>query len=233
MAYSDLICGMVADGIWSKFDVLQVYATQNNTTALLNLVQNNYNSALGGAPAFVVDRGFTGVHASTTVYIDTGFCEYIAPSPKMVQNSAHMSVWIVSNDAGQTSGAMGNTNTIGQGNQLAPKFTDNNTYYRTFSQGTGGVANATTPGHYVGNRSGVNIYNGYKNAVSVFSDGTASFGVSHGKNIYVLSNNVVGGSPDGSAYQTAMSSIGASLSAAEVTMFYNRLCTYMTAVGVP
>jgi len=37
----------------------------------------------------------------------------------------------------------------------------------------------------------------------------------------------------GSNIQAAMASIGSSLSSTDATNFYNRLRTYMTAVGVP
>src|SRR4051812_42354 len=38
-AYNALICGMVADGTWcgSLFDAIYIFATQDSTTALLNL----------------------------------------------------------------------------------------------------------------------------------------------------------------------------------------------------
>jgi len=41
------------------------------------------------------------------------------------------------------------------------------------------------------------------------------------------------GTTAGSAYQCAMASIGSSLNGTDATNFYNRLRTYMTAVGVP
>ncbi len=46
-AYTNLICGLIADGVWQKLDMLHIYATQNSTTALLNLVQNAYNGTCG------------------------------------------------------------------------------------------------------------------------------------------------------------------------------------------
>lgn len=53
-------------------------------------------------------------------------------------------------------------------------------------------------------------------------------------NIYVLAGNTVPtGANTGGGYQTTMASIAGNLSATDVINFYNRLRTYMTAVGVP
>ena len=96
-AYIDLINGLVADGVWTKFDLLHVYATQDTTTAQLNLVQASYPATLHGSPTFTVDRGYTGTDASTTKYIGTGFNPATAVSPQFVRNSAHLSAWNVTN----------------------------------------------------------------------------------------------------------------------------------------
>src|SRR6266404_3514163 len=51
-AYNSLICGLVTNGVFSKFDFLYIYATQNSTTALLNLISTSFNSTVHGAPTF-------------------------------------------------------------------------------------------------------------------------------------------------------------------------------------
>src|SRR5258706_5828950 len=63
-AYNTFICGLVTDGLFSKFDVLHIYATQDSTTALLNLVSTSYNGTAVGSPTFTADRGFTGTGSS-------------------------------------------------------------------------------------------------------------------------------------------------------------------------
>src|SRR5262245_58714994 len=72
-AYTALIDGLVADGIWSKLDLLHIYATQDSTNALLNLISSSFTGITHGSPTFTADRGFTGVSGSSTVYIDTQF----------------------------------------------------------------------------------------------------------------------------------------------------------------
>src|SRR5882672_965294 len=56
--YSNLICGLVTDGVFAKLDALYVFATQDATTSLLNLVSASFNGTAGGIPPFVVDRGY-------------------------------------------------------------------------------------------------------------------------------------------------------------------------------
>src|SRR4051812_41014056 len=72
-AYSALICGLVSDGIWTKFDVLHIYATQDDTTALLNLVSTSYTGTANGGITFTTDRGYTGTDLSATKFISTNF----------------------------------------------------------------------------------------------------------------------------------------------------------------
>jgi hypothetical protein len=69
-AYSNLICGMVSDGTWSLMDGLYIFATNNPTTANLNLVSTNYALTPHGTVAFAADHGYTGDAA--TGYLDTG-----------------------------------------------------------------------------------------------------------------------------------------------------------------
>lgn len=70
-AYTTLICGMVTDGTWSGLTGLYIFATQDQTTALLNLVSTSFSPAgTTGSPPFAADTGFT---TSTGKYITPGF----------------------------------------------------------------------------------------------------------------------------------------------------------------
>jgi hypothetical protein len=220
-----MIDGLVADGVWSKFDVLYIFATQTQTTALLNLISSSYTGIANGSPTFTVDRGFSGgASGNSTVFINTTFNPSSAPSPNYTLNSAHLSGWCL-NDIQETRNFMGAT-----GAGIYAKFTDNNAYFaiNTGTNINAAVANAI--GHYIGNRSASNATQGYKNGSSIVSGSVASTGVPNFQ-YFVLSDN--NGAPLGANNQLAMASIGASLSATDATNFYNRLRTYMTTVGVP
>jgi len=226
-AYTNLINGLDTDGIFSKLDLLHIYATQDSTTALLNLVSTSFGGTANGSPTFTVDRGFTGVDGSTTVYIDSGFDASTAPTPQFVQNSAHVSAWCVTDIGAFARAVIGNVG--GNETDIYPKHSDNNTYYRVNASGISGVANTTSNGHYCANRSSSSAVQGYKNGSSVLTNNAATSGAVVGGNFQILKALNLGGS----AHQLAMASIGASLSSTDVTNFYNRLRTYMTAVGVP
>jgi hypothetical protein len=230
-AYDNLICGLVTDGVWTKFDVLQIYATQNTTAALLNMVSSSYAATLAaGASSFTADRGFTGVSGQTCSYLDTHFNPTTASSPNYTQNSAHFSAWSVV-DAGAINLALIGIQPIsGNESEIYPKWVDNNAYFRINGAGSSGVANATPTGFYLANRSASNAIQGYKNSTSIVTDTTAS-GTPNNADFTVGADGACGSS--GNAQQVAQISIGSSLSSTDELNFYNRLRTYMTAVGVP
>src|SRR5258706_16256620 len=59
-AYINLICGLVSDGIFSKLDALYIFATQDSTTAMLNLISTSFTaSTFSGTLTFTTDRGYT------------------------------------------------------------------------------------------------------------------------------------------------------------------------------
>ena len=66
-----LITTLKAASIWSKLDVLQVYAAADQQAALLNWVSTSFNASVVNAPTFTADRGFNG--NGTTSYVNTGF----------------------------------------------------------------------------------------------------------------------------------------------------------------
>lgn len=232
-AYTDLINGLVTDGIWSKLDALYIYATQDQTTALLNLVSSSYNAAKHGTPTFTADRGFTGTDSSSTIYLDSGFNPSTATSPKYTQNSGHMSAWNV-NNAWAAYGAIGVID-FGSGHNSIVVPQDSGSGYGRLSINSAGVADNITisnaSGHFIANRSGSNARQGYRNGSSSYTGSDGSIAPMN-FNIFMLGYNS-NGTPAGSGYQQAMNSIGASLSSTDATNFYNRLRTYMTAVGVP
>lgn len=235
-AYIALIDGLVADSVWSRLDVLHIYATQDSTTALLNLVSSSYNGTNnGGNSPFTADRGFLGSNGSSTVFIDTGFNPSTASLPKYTQDSAHLSTWPLSNTSNNNGGigagpASGNVAT----NYIAES---QNNFFILRVNATGGngnqaVAENTALGHYIGNRSNSTTQQGYKNGANILTSTTDPSHSLANLNIYTLAINS-NGTAAGCARQLAMASIGSSLSSTDATNFYNRLRTYMTAVGVP
>ena len=235
-AVTILICGLVTDGVWSKFDVFRIYATQDNVTARFNLVSSSFTADLNGSPTFTADRGFTGVDASSSVYINSNY----APSTNGVQftqNSAHISAWNITNAASGASGGVITGADSGSTRQvnILPKYSDGNAYFRINSDSASAgqsVTNSNASGHYIANRSASNATQGYRNGSSIVSNSVASTAPTS-VNVFDLATNSSNSPTFGAGYQMSASSLGASLSSTDVTNYYNRLRTYMTAVGVP
>jgi len=230
--YINLINGLVSDGVWGKLDALYFLATQNSTTALLNLVSSSFAITANGAPAFVADQGYTGVNNSTTVYLDTGFNPSTAGG-NFSQNSAHISFWSNTNPAtGLT--AMSVNATSGTQVNIFPRFSDSKAYWRINDSNaalSAGVTVGTQIGYYVANRSGASTQNGFINAVdqgvvSVASGAVVNF------NMTILGQNISGTHSGGYPGQCSVASIGGSLSSTDVTNLYNRISTARTTLGL-
>ncbi len=233
-AYIALIDGLVADGIWSAFDALYVYATQDSTTALLNLVSTNYNCVSNGSPTFTADRGFTGANNSTSMYLDTQFNPQTASSPQYTQNSAHVSVWNTASVAG--SGVVAEFGSISSGHQvwIIPRYSDGNTYLRVNDGGSSaGFSDSSGVGHYLAVRPSSSSLIGYKDGSQVQSISSTSVSPAS-TTFYALSHHDLSlGSTDGSGNRCGSVSYGSQLDATKSGNYYTRMRTYMTAVGAP
>lgn len=233
--YTNLICGMVTDGLitgdlsttgcGSLFDALYIFATKDQATAILNICSTNFTVS-NTFITFTAYSGFAGDSTSGHL-LNTNFNPSTATSPTYVQNSAHVSIWNLTN------GTDGNPAVDGQtgGETFYPKFSDNNIYARiNDSPASGGFAITDPRGLLLGNRSSSTARQLYQNASTTLNGGTAatygsqSSGAVNNSSFLLLSNT---------SWALAEASIGASLSSTQVTNFYNRLRTYMTAVGVP
>jgi len=227
-AYSALIAGLVADGVWPKLDVLHIYATQTAANAQLNLISASYPATLIGAPTFTADRGYTGgTTGGTTGLINTSFIPSSAPSPKYTQNSAHVAGWSV-NAVALNADFIG----VNAYTDIVPRYGNNNVYCAVNGNfGDITIAVGDGSGFFHGNRSASNATQLYRNGGSIGTSAAAS------RTVPTIAMYSVGNNNGGTALawggQQAAISIGASLNATEALTFYNRLRTYMSAVGVP
>jgi hypothetical protein len=228
-AYTALINGLVADGVWAKLDALYVFATQDTTNALLNLVSTNYTPTVVVTPTFTADRGYNGTDSGSSL-LNTNFNPVTASSPKFTQNSAHLSGWSVTDLGSGAQGIIGNAS--GASTSVLYPVNAGNTLYRINHTSQLSAANTSSAGFFLGNRSDANSIQGYKNGASVGTTTSATSAALLNDNMGVVGNRVDFNN-FGSKYQTAAASIGSSLTATEATNFYNRLRTYMTAMGVP
>lgn len=228
-AYTDLICGLVEDGIWDKLDLLRIYATQSSSIALLNVKSSSYTGTIHGSPTFTADAGFTGIESSTTTYIDSGFDPSTAGGV-YTRDLAHVSGWCISPTAMQPAFGYENAGSTSV-THIWPKYVvDGLAYNRVNIGGAGHGSSGIDPvGHFVANRPG--LHQVYRNGVQ-YDFALSAAPALNNLNFYELGTNN-NGTALGSGNQQLMVSAGADLTDPDIANFYSRLLTYMTAVGAP
>ena len=135
-----LICGLVADGVWSNLDAFYVLAQQNAADSLLNLVGASYALTKVGSPTFTSYVGYGGFSVSN--YLNTAFNSTTATSPHYTQNSVNFGVWAyaINNEAGTSA-------QIGSGPGAAVIANNLNIfYYQVNDIGSASGAPGTTKG---------------------------------------------------------------------------------------
>jgi hypothetical protein len=247
-AYTTLICGLVTDGTWTKFDALYIFATNSNTTARLNLVSTNFALTEDlNTPTFTVDRGYTmnptGINPTplgSNFRPDGGSAGGggCAGAPCGTLNNAGYFIHI--RNARSTTG--GAEPAVGAGGA-------NGNYYYFLPLNAGGLladlndgifGAATAPsdisGLWFANRANSSsTVTVYRNASSygtiantsgaIPTSVTVSFGCLNTNTGY----NTGQCSPQGDEYAAA--GIGGGFSTAEMASVSNRILTYLTAVG--
>lgn len=219
-AYITMICGMVTDGTWTKFDILYITATADATTAGLNLVSTSFTLTNTSA-TFTADTGYAG--NGTTAYLDTGY----NPSTNGVnftQNSAALLAW-------STKSADDNANVLGQ---LAGFFTN-----ALVAKNFGGTAQCivnqgSDPGGTPTNgfglfncvRSSNSTVTNYYNGTSLATTAASTSGAAISSDITLLrdTSNFFGGG-------IASAGASSSLSAGDVANVYSRIHTFLHTVN--
>lgn len=259
--YDALICNLVTDTVWAKFDALWMPATNAATgsaqaVANLNLVSPSYTLVPNGSPTFTADRGYTGgTDANTTVWIDTGFNPATASGSQFgaVPGSSQISVWSLTAGVAST----GYAKMLGSGNPgpspaaliqtilISPwdkdNFFDCAVGYDTSVSVQARWSNTTTgAGHWLCEQTGADAY-GFHNGAQQGSLIAATLSSAwFSGNVYLLNWNY---NPptglNGSARQLAHASLGAALSFTAIsssggtsgTGLVPRVCAYLFAVG--
>ena len=90
---NQLILDLKVAGVWTRLDVLYVFATDgNNSFATLNWKNPNSNQCtLVNTPTFTTNQGFTGNGVSS--YIDTNYNPSTFTSPNYLLNNASLGWW--------------------------------------------------------------------------------------------------------------------------------------------
>jgi hypothetical protein len=194
---------------------LQVYATTDTGTAVLNLVNTSYTATLSGTPpAFTADRGFD-VTSSTSV--NTQFIPSAAAH--WTQNVASLGVWVITSTPDTTSlvtAAGSNSTDIYVRYSADTKF-----YTRLNDNAFDGASVADGNGFSLGTRTS-------STARASYRDGTLSFAGTATADPPQTVATLIGNHPARVAAFVA----GGNIDALQAQL-YSKLRTYMTAVGVP
>lgn len=85
-AYTTMICGLVADGTYSSFDLLYVLATDSSTNALTDIVSNT-SATITGTAAFTANSGYVNTNGTLNTALN------YSTATNYKQNSATLMAW--------------------------------------------------------------------------------------------------------------------------------------------
>ena len=218
-----LITGLKDDGIWTKLDWLMICAAHDEQAGRINAVNPAQEASVPAAPTFTTDRGFTG--NGTTDYLNSGWNPTTASSPKYVQNSAHMGVWVGTN-------VFANQADVGAARAFlnSRAFSGMSVYPNSTGQATTALPSATSIGHSLWTRRGSTEVEKYKDGASIATPAITSSALLNA-NFFIGAYSNAGTPTWLSTRRIQAVHWGSQLSDAEALAIYNRLATYMTAVG--
>lgn len=236
-AYCNLINGLVTDGIitgnlsgaagcGSVLDALYIVATNNTTTAALNLCGTSFSLVTHGTLTFTADVGYTG--DGSTGYLDTQW----TPNGNGVNftlNSGSIGAYIQTNGAGTSNTDMMGT---GTGGSTYTRFQPNNS--GNFLWDINGnsfptATNANVQGAWVVARSSSTTTTVYKNGSTTFA--SSSSDSSGSMSTVDMTFFAVAGSSNFSNYQASAFFMSAGLTSTQAFALNNRINAFMSALG--
>lgn len=220
-----LVAGLKTDGIWDLLSNLNIYAAHDSQAALVNWKApvSTKIATVNNAPTFTLDRGYT--TNGTTSYVDT------LTAPNVIIRPDNITIGYWSRTAAVTAGSSGcstsgNAFAIG----LTSRFTGDLCRVRLGNTTPVTVANLDGSGLHLATRTDATNITIYRNSTSL---GTVAHAIN--SNVYNQLTFTLGRqgassfSFEGREYAAFV--MGKGLTAGQVTNLYNRLQTYMTAVG--
>lgn len=219
---NDLILGLKSDGIWTKLDRLWILAAENSQSALIDLVANETASIVSTpVPTFTTDRGYTGAGGG---YIDTGFVPSDGGAQLFDLDDAHYSCWSLTSSL-----PSGTYSVCGNGNDTWLKYDPDYSFYFRINEVGGATAPygdfTTHAGHFISSRSSSTQRKLYQDGTLKYTTNATSASLT-GSSQFIISNGTSG-------VGVAAYSLGSNLNGgSDASNFYDRLATYMTAVGV-
>lgn len=224
---NNLITGLKADGTWVKLDRLWLFAAENSQSALIDLVA--LTEALPIGVTFTLNRGYAG--NGINQYIRT-FFNAATQGVNWTVSSAHIAAWDNTDRAQGPDVVTGVQDDLSvsdlmpfNGSGIVARINNGLSSYGT-------PANSTSRGFFIGQRNDgsetESFYNGVSRGLTSDVRNTVV-----DLPFYVCTRNENGDASSYTADQISMISYGGKFIGTETLTYYNRLRTYMTAVGVP
>lgn len=214
---SNLIEDLKAAGIWTRLDLLYLFAAHDAQTARLNWKSATGNLSESGAPTFTADRQYTG--DATDDFLDSGVAWSALTNYLQDDNCL-----FVFERADSTSGfAVGSTGTA-QRNRILGRSSTTATSRTSCATSIAGTV-STAVGFTLAQRTGAATEEIFRNGVSLATATNTSAARDTG-NVAILRDNATY-----SARRVSVVGVGASLTAAQNVTLYNSIINYLLAVG--
>lgn len=228
-AYTTMICGMVTDGTWAKFDALYIFATNTTTTANLNLVSTSFGITTHGAPTFTADHGYTGT-GSNSDWLDTGLV--LTSATQYTLNSGAIGVYDLTNRTTNS-----NTFAMGVANVSDARILILNTnfIFNINTTANTSIANTQAQGLWFVNRSSSSQNTVYLNGNTGTPFGSStnpSGSVPVTTSMAILGQNTSGGIQQPTTDQFSAAWIGGGFTTTDVANVSSRINAFMTALGI-
>lgn len=229
-----LISSLVASGAWALLDDAWLLAAESSIQALTSLKQLRLGTAVA-APPYVAGRGYT--LDGLTQYVNTGFVlstSIVSATPSNIRFAQY-----ILNDPNSALAAGTVTASANRRLLMVPRDPSTGRLIGSANSmsGTWTLPSATPTGFSVVGRNGAAVTDAY-----AYKNGTALVRVSApsavgatlpGLNLLIGATNSTGSVViDFNTYQTAWSSIGATLSAAQESAVYQAIKAYLVSWGV-
>jgi hypothetical protein len=227
-AYINLINGLDTDGTFSLLDVLYIFATNNTTTAALNLISTNFTIVPHGTLTFTADMGWAG--DGSTGYLDTTFNPTTATSPNYTLTSATFAIYNQTSPGKSNGGGTGINGSsfsqivLGGAGSTSVNINDGS----SFSGTPGSNRKAFT---LTRNGTAVSMY--LNGSATAFVGGSSTTTSIQNLSFFIGAINQNGSPVIPTSDQMSAAYFGAGVTGAQAAAINNRINTYMASMTTP
>ena len=230
-AQNTMVCGLVDDGVWAKFDIFYMYAqtTNGGGEALINwITPGTYTATIFNNPVFAALEGFTGNGLNT--FINCNWKPF-SNGVKFKSDDGSFGVYVRTHNANNDVEIGCSDAANGKALQLYSWFAGDNAIMRHQTDLSSAVAPHTdAKGMYVANRVLSTHQDLYYNKVRIINGARPSVGITD-FDLYVLAHNNSGTDTARSLKQVSMAFAGGGFTQPDVNNLTDRFEAYMVSNG--